>query len=445
MLIRFTVENYLSFHQRTEFNTIAFDEGSNLHHVVRHHLPQVRNLLRTSVIYGANASGKSNLIKAMAFAKNFIVEGIEKHKNIKVRPFKLNPDCMQKSSRFEFEFCSAEKAYAYGFVVEKTRILEEWLFDISSDKEISVFERREKLIGFNYAHAFFDNISGEDKQRLEFEAQGTRDNLLFLTNCQERNIIRFNIIYKWFREMLIIIFPDSKNQPLVLLGKINEDFFNQILSFFDFNIKRIHIEQINLDQNKEIPNEIKEKIKADFPYGQDKTQFISLSDFNYVIQEDNHGDLKVSEMMAVKQDSSGQEIFFKLSEESDGTRRIIDLIPMLMALYKNDAVVVIDEAERSLHALLTRKLFDLFLNNEHFQGTKSQLIASTHEVTLLNLKKYFRKDEIWFVEKDETGQSVLYSLAGSDVDKLDLVKGYFSGRFGAIPFIADVHELGWRE
>ncbi len=154
MLIRFTVENFLSFNQRVDFDLLASEETRHQHHVVIHDLAQKRPLLRTSLIYGANASGKSNLIKAMAFAKNFIVNGIEKHKNIDLTPFKLQESCVIKPVRFEFEFYCSGKAYAYGFVLEKHRVVEEWLFDLSQIEEISIFERKEQLIGFNDKHPF---------------------------------------------------------------------------------------------------------------------------------------------------------------------------------------------------------------------------------------------------------------------------------------------------
>jgi hypothetical protein len=122
----------------------------------------------------------------------------------------------------------------------------------------------------------------------------------------------------------------------------------------------------------------------------------------------------------------------------------MDFIPMLLGLSK-DKVFVIDEIERSLHALLVGKLFDLILNHEMFSEAKSQLIASTHEVNLLDIKKLFRKDEIWFVEKNSVGETGLYSLANAEVDKLNLKEGYLGGNFGGIPFIKDVKDLGWRE
>ena len=443
MLIRFTVENFLSFNQRIDFNMLASDETNHAHHVVTYDGGQKRQLLRTSLLYGANASGKSNLIKAMAFAQHFIVNGVEKHKNINLHPFKLQEDCVRKPARFEFEFYCAGKAYAYGFALEKHRVSEEWLFDLSQIEEVSIFERREGQIGFNYKHRLFDNLSDKDKQRFKFEADGIRDNLLFLTNCQERKIIRFNTIYQWFEKTLVVIFPQFKN-PFLTFAHLNESFFNEILTFFDFGFKRVNFESINLDSHREIPESIKEEIRTNFPYGEGQACFVSFEKFNYVIQE-QQGNLQASQIVAVRENDNSKEILFELFEESDGTHRIIDLIPTLMNLYQDNTVVIIDELERSLHALLSRKLFELFLNNQRFQQNHSQLIATTHEVTLLDIKQLFRKDEIWFIERDETKQSVVYSLADADVDKLNLVNGYLNGRFGAIPLISEADTLGWRD
>jgi AAA15 family ATPase/GTPase len=153
----------------------------------------------------------------------------------------------------------------------------------------------------------------------------------------------------------------------------------------------------------------------------------------------------VLNLSPVRLDKENNEVKFEISEESDGTQRLIDLFPMLIHLARGNAVYVIDEIERSLHSLLMKKLFDYFLNKTENTNSNSQLIATTHEVYLLDIKDIFRKDEIWFVEKDKHGQSVLYSLANTDVENLDLAAGYLNGRFGAIPFIKDLKSLGWRE
>ncbi|MCK5717023.1 MAG: ATP-binding protein [Thiomargarita sp.] len=440
MLIRFTVENYLSFKELVEFNLIASEERQQNHHILKGETPEDIDLLKTSILYGANASGKSNLIKAMAFARNLIVKGIGKNRAINVKHFKLDSACACKPSRFEFEFRCQGKQYAYGFSVDRTKVHEEWLFEMGHDLELPIFERVGSMVSFNFEHALFQNISEEEKQGIGYEARGTKDNMLFLNNCHERNIRPFHFLYQWFSEVLIIVFTTSKHQALTSLAKLNIEFFNRVIEFFNFGINRIKVDDIDFEHSNEISHAMKEEIRADFPYGQGNTQFVSIASCNYLIEETASGTLKASKLTTIRKDAAGNEVTFEISEESEGTQRLLDFIPMLIGLSK-DKVFVIDEIERSLHPLLIRKLFELILKHDLYKPAVSQLIASTHEVNLLDIKNLFRKDEIWFMEKKQSGESQIYSLANAHVD--DIVDGYMKGRFGAIPFIRDIKDLGW--
>jgi len=444
MLIRFTVENFLSFNELIDFNMIASDEDSHIHHIIEGQNQKDIDLLKTSIIYGANASGKSNLIKAMCFARNFIVDGVAKNRSINVKHYKLDTACAHKPSRFEFEFRYQNRQYAYGFSVDKIQVHEEWLFEMGHQLEIPIFERVGSTISFNFEHPLFLDASEDEKQEIGYEARGTRTNLLFITNCQERNIQRLQFIYKWFAETLIIVFTTSKHQALTSIAKLNIEFFNRIIEFFDFGISQIQIEEIDFEHTNDIPTSMKEEIRAEFPYGQDTAQFISVSSKNYVVEENEFGGLKVSKLTTIRTDEMDNIVSFEMSEESEGTQRLIDFIPMLIGLSR-DKVFIIDEIERSLHPLLIKKLFELVLNHDLFKESKSQLITSTHEVNLLDIKKLFRKDEVWFIEKNQTGESVVYSLANAEVDHLNIVDGYLNGKFGAIPFIKDIKDLGWKD
>ncbi|MCK5719310.1 MAG: ATP-binding protein [Thiomargarita sp.] len=443
MLIRFTAENFLSFNELVDFNMIASNEMEHLHHITKGEHPKDINLLKTSIIYGANASGKSNLIKAMSFARNFIVNGVPKNRNINVKPFKLDSNCANKPSRFEFEFSHHDKQYAYGFSIDNNQIHEEWLFEIGHQLETHIFERVGSTISFNFEHTIFANASDSEKQEISYEARGTRNNLLFISNCQERNIHWLQFVYKWFAETLVIVFTTSKHQALTSLAKLNIEFFNSIIEFFDFGISKIQIQEIDFEHTNDIPTAMKEDIRAGFPYGQDIAQFISVASSNYVIEENNnHTGLKVSKLTTIRKDENGNEVSFEISEESEGTQRLLDFIPMLIGLSK-DKVFVIDEIERSLHPVLIKTLFDVMLNHDLFKNARSQLIASTHEVTLLDIKKLFRKDEIWFIEKNQSGESIVYSLANADIEHLNVKDGYLAGKFGAIPFVKNISDLGW--
>ena len=447
MLIRFTVENFLSFNQRIDFNMIAADDTNHSHHVVKGDSDDSIRLLRTSIIYGANASGKSNLIKAMKFARDFIVDGVEKNTNININNFKLDKTCYTKPSRFEFEFRNQDKQYAYGFLVDKHKIHEEWLFEIGVNTEIPIYERIGEDINFhNFNHEVFLNSSEDEKNRIRYEAASTRENLLFLTNSQERKVKQLESIYEWFNDVLTIIFPDSK--PLLpFFSQSVQNSLGKFLESLDLGIKKITTNTIDLDDYNKIPSEIKNEIKKDFPYKEGEENAIFIPALKCIISraKDETDKLMVLNLSPVRLDKENNEVKFEISEESDGTQRLIDLFPMLIHLARGNAVYVIDEIERSLHSLLMKKLFDYFLNNTENTNLNSQLIATTHEVFLLDIKDIFRKDEIWFVEKDKHGQSVLYSLANTDVENLDLAAGYLNGRFGAIPFIKNLKSLGWRE
>ena len=447
MLIRFTVENFLSFNQRIDFNMIAADDTNHSHHVVKGDSDDSIRLLRTSIIYGANASGKSNLIKAMKFARDFIVDGVEKNTNININNFKLDKTCYTKPSRFEFEFRNQDKQYAYGFLVDKHKIHEEWLFEIGVNTEIPIYERIGEDINFhNFNHEVFLNSSEDEKNRIRYEAASTRENLLFLTNSQERKVKQLESIYEWFNDVLTIIFPDSK--PLLpFFSQSVQNSLGKFLESLDLGIKKITTNTIDLDDYNKIPSEIKNEIKKDFPYEEGEENAIFIPALKCIISKakDETDKLMVLNLSPVRLDKENNEVKFEISEESDGTQRLIDLFPMLIHLARGNAVYVIDEIERSLHSLLMKKLFDYFLNKTENTNSNSQLIATTHEVYLLDIKDIFRKDEIWFVEKDTHGQSALYSLANTDVENLDLAAGYLNGRFGAIPFIKDLKSLGWRE
>lgn len=437
MLIRFTVENFLSFHERIDFNMLASPEAAHPHHVVTSGEGGL-GILRTSLIYGANASGKSNLIRAMHFARKFIVDGVEKNEAIPVIPFKLDPTCAHKPSRFEFEFRFADRQFAYGFVIDRVVVQEEWLFEITPQCDRPLFERQKNSLSFHFEHDLLENIAVEERQRLGYEAHSTRENLLFLTNSKERNLGWFGFIYGWFQTFLRIVFPGVGSSSVLVFSRSEQQLFEECLRFFDVGIDRIDLEEFEI-KNGASASAFEEDFKHAVSYGRNFTKSSRLAMF-----EEDSGNSNTFKFSTVRHDRDGKDVLFDVIEESDGTQRIIDIVPMLLALHKYPNIVyVIDEIESSLHPLLLRKLFNLFLNHQMFHKAESQLIASTHDVYLLDIKRLFRKDEIWFMEKNAQGESAMYSLANADVENLDLVNGYLNGRFGAIPFLKNINEIGW--
>ncbi|SJN47976.1 ATP/GTP-binding protein [Sphingobacterium sp. JB170] len=444
MLIRFNIENFLSFEGRTTFSMIPGRGSLKPHHKTKK--CGGISVLKTGVLFGANASGKSNLIKSIAFGKKMVLRGTKPEKPIEYQNFRLNKNPTLKDSRLEYEFQHNGFNYAYGFTFNKESIVEEWLYKIGPNLEQKIFERdNKKQNPFDLAY-FIEKInSPEELQFLSFIAKGTRNNQLFLTEIRARNVAEnvskiddlLNTI-DWFQNALKIISPEDKyNEGLKF--ELREDVellttFEELLSYFDTGIDGVCLEAVDPD-NIEIPKRIIEEIKGDLlsKKSESSRASISIRGNTYFLSIKND-ELEIQKFMT-KHAVSGNEkvVKFDTRDESDGTNRIMDFIPLMMDLVKGDNVFIIDEMERSLHPNLMYDLIDLFLSKtEH---VNSQLILASHESTLLT-QKLLRKDEIWFVVKDQNGASKLHSLEEYNVrfDK-EIRKDYLIGRFKAIPRI----------
>ncbi len=449
MLIRFSVENFLSFKDEVELSMIP-GKSRRQHpgHVIAAETRDKASALKAAVIYGANASGKSNLIKSMAFARDRIIEGTRLRQVIPVAPFRFDKACEDHPSRFQFEFSYKKKTYIYGFALDSQRVHEEWLYRVAATTEKQLFERHTNSNGETQVE--FSNLKltrKKDRDFLDFVARGTRPNQLFLTESIERNVPQFKDIYEWFERVLTPIFPQTRPDALEIVIMKNVDFqrsLENLLQLFDTGIAGIDLREFDFDEEPGIPDELKTQIKSgrlEIKTG-GFTQ-LNISDGRYfVLKRDEQNAIKALKLMtAHKVKDSNSDVLLDVSEESDGTQRLVELIPALMDLLKSERVFVIDELDRSLHPHLSRSILELFLNNKTEQP--SQLIVTTHESGILDLD-LLRRDEIWFVEKDTEGVSSLYSLEefAPRYDK-DIRKGYLLGRFGAIPFIKNVDNLGW--
>jgi len=443
MLIRFTVENFLSFKERVEFSMIAGKGRKLSHHLIKRQKPKDISVLKTGVLYGANAAGKSNVIKAMDFAKQLITKGTSPDKVIPIKPFKLDEAYLKKPSRFEFEFKQNGKTYAYGFSLNTQWILEEWLYEINSVDEKPIFERQtvsdEQVIVTPGASLSFSN----EEQAGVFKytgSMGTRPNQLFLTEIANLNTKKLKIAalinsYQWFDKVLTLIFPDTRYAGLTfdapVADFIQADFVN-FLTAFDTGISGIQAIEVDFEnQLKELPETVKNSLALELEKGE-YLLIWATNNIPYIIFRKGH-QIKALKLMTKHSTKEKQETLFEIGEESEGTQRMIDLIPALITLFNNEKVFVIDELERSLHPTLTKTLLALFLT--HSQNVKSQLIVTTHEAELLDLE-LLRPDEIWFVEKSKAGESSVYSLEEFKTNYgKNWRQGYLLGRFGAVPMI----------
>lgn len=455
MLVQVTIENFLSFKEATTFSMLGVNSDLNhAEHLAVDMAGKGRSLLPIAAIYGANAAGKSNLINAIDFAKDLIVEGTRSGQVIPTSTFKLG-DYSRKPSKFEFIFTYKDALYSYGFTLNSSQILEEWLYGIPPNRkrEVPYFERttsEKKETKVEYG-ATLRGKGDKYKQFLDFIAKGTRPNQLFLTEAVERNVKLLKPVVNWFRRVLTIISAESRYTGLeigILSSEEFTGFLSDFLKFAGTGIDSIGVEEVILDFDyhfPEMPKDMREELNQQLAEaGENSVVMIeSIQGKRYLLMKGEQEQISLMQLKTKHRHEEGQLVDFAIDEESEGTQRLINLIPALFILKKNpEKVIFLDELDRRLHPLLSRQFLEFSLQCKT-QESRNQLIFTTHDTNLLDLD-LLRRDEIWFVEKNNQGASHLYSLAEFKIrPDLKIEKGYLNGRFGAIPFFGDIRSLGW--
>ena len=419
----------MSFRDPVSFSMIASREKQHSDRVP-YTLKYKTKVLPIAAIYGGNASGKTNFFKAINFVKGLVVKGTHPYSLIGVDPFQLKGSQQQDQPvRFSFELLIADAIYAFSFSVTRKEIVEEKLVQISAASEKTLYHRKGP-------QANFDRSIENDHLRFAFE--GTRDNQLFLTNSISQKIELFKPIYDWFKDSLELIAPDYRFAQFEQF--LNEDHplfstMNKKLVQLDTGISHLGGEEIPFE-NLPIPEALKVNLREELPEG--KTVSILAEPINdrYVVTRKN-GAFISKKLVTFHQNSDGTETKFEMRQESDGSQRIIDLLPAFLELSapRSNKVYIIDEVDRSLHTLLIRRLLEEYLSHCS-QESRSQLLFTTHNVLLMD-QELLRRDEMYIAERNSSGVSTLQSLSEyKDVrnDK-DIRKSYLQGRFGGIPRI----------
>ena len=257
MLIRFTIENFLSFKEKEIFSLIPGRGTLKSHHKSKS--IKGTSALKTAVVYGANASGKSNLIKAIEFGKELILKGNNAEQPIKFNGFKLDKKLLKQNSRIEYEIQHKNKNYAYGFIFNSKEIIEEWLYEISKKSEKEIFTRdKNRPKEFDLESILNKNKKTEEKQFLEFTAKGTQKNQLFLSEIRTRkvkenvsNIDDLINVIDWFQNALTVIYPNSKNvgKKFELLEDTDlNKVFTEMLGYFDTGIDGIEFKEVDIEK-----------------------------------------------------------------------------------------------------------------------------------------------------------------------------------------------------
>jgi AAA15 family ATPase/GTPase len=429
MIIRFSVENWMSFREECSFSMIASREKQHGERIARVKKYPVK-ILPVTAVYGANAAGKSNFFEALYFMRQIVVHGRAPDYNIPVRPFLLDSECVKKPSRFQIELLAEENIYEFSFSATKEAVLEEKLLQITKDAEKILYERTADKIRFDAS------FKGETLQFLKFIHKGTRENQLFLTNSFLQNAKNFTPVYNWFKNMEFIE-PDTEFWDFERLIKEQDSFgseMNKILSLLDSGISGLGGVEVSLD-SVPLPKDFKlhllDVLKEDhlIPVSGPRNQRFIFSR--------NGEELKAHKLITYHSSGSERKVEFEFYQESDGTRRLIDLLPYFLGMTNKNVgrIFIIDELDRSLHTLLTRKLLELYLAG-CLEQSRNQLLFTTHDVLLMD-QSLLRRDEMWIAEREENGNSKMYSFSEyKDVrnDK-DIRKSYLQGRLGGIPRI----------
>lgn len=440
MLIKLSVENFKSFDQKEELSMVSSSkmQGNKNH---RMKIKQTQ-LLKNAVVYGANASGKSNLVTAFAFIKTTLMEGLPVGS---ANDFCRNKEAnKERESVFELQFTVGDTFYAYGFsaILSQRKITEEWLYELMQDGGAHQLFIREG----NNAPVLGDDVrlSTAEKSRFtvyseDFIDQGAR---LFLTEmnrgkkyARNSRLLFFPETFSWIMNNIIVINPNIgiSNTEAYYNDESLEN-ISKLIQTFDTGITDIKTRQITVEEmSKMIPVEV---VQGIFSHLKMQMQMTNMPDiqmtwrveggfFNIRIQGNSEPEITT---LVLKH---GKSVFdFSFVEESDGTKRLFDLIDMLLT-DRPDTVFVVDELERSLHPKLTEHFLKLFM--EAHDGVRMQLVFTTHEDTIMD-QSLFRRDEIWFVERNADNASKIYSLDRfkERYDK-KLSKAYLEGRYGAIP------------
>ncbi len=420
----------MSFRKRTTFSMVASRERQHGERVLKLSKYRTR-VLPIAAIYGGNASGKTNFFKALSFAKTLVVKGTRPDSLIPIETFRLDANGKNRSSRFAFELLIDETIYDFSFSVTQKAVLEERLVKITSSSEKVLYDRRD-------GEPNFDASLAEDRF-LQFAFKGSRQNQLFLTNSVSQNIDNFRPIYDWFKNKLQLVAPDSRFEPFEQYIEEGHPLYlamNEMLPRLDTGIAHLGSEEIPFE-NIRLPETLKMELQEEVKEGESVNLMRENPAARIVITRQD-GELIAKRLVAFHQKSDGTEARFEIHQESDGSQRVIDLLPAFLELSKQtfQKVYVIDEIDRSLHPLLIRQLLEEYLSNCSTK-TRTQLLLTTHNVMLMD-QRLLRRDEMWVAERDASSVSNLFSFSEyKDVryDK-DIRKSYLQGRMGGIPRIS---------
>lgn len=423
MLIQFSIENYLSFKEKQIFTTIANADQAHKENLIE---MGKKRYSKINVMYGANASGKSNFIKALSFLQMYVFNSnnILEGTNSPVMPFKFDEDTINKPSKFEIIFVKNKIKYDYSVVFDKSKVYEEYLYVYESVQPTTIFERTNiNEYKFNSDISILNDIKTKNTS-----------NKLFLTTATNWNYEKTKPVVDYILNDLFIIL-DYKNNMFNHFEKLKEN--NEFESYKKFALNILSQGDIHLNdfiyeskvvENKDTINNFINTMKIQMPFNAENPNI-------------NLKEVKLNTIHQFNKNNNIYKYSLELFEESLGTQSLLEFTPILYEVFKNGKTLIIDELGNSMHPHIVEYIVKLFID-EKVNLNNSQLIFNTHDTNLLDLE-LFRRDEIWFTEKDNnTGKTTIYPLTDySPRNQENIEKGYLLGRYGAIPFISNGNDL----
>ncbi|PLW81715.1 hypothetical protein CWI75_14750 [Kineobactrum sediminis] len=428
MLMRFRLANYKSFLEESEL-TFVPARGNRSCSKPIYPLQSRTNevgVLPVAAIYGANASGKSNVLKGlMLFVKEIINGSRSKKFTLGEQWFKLEPDAEFTPTMFELDFVANDTHYTYGIEAGRKRIEQEWLYKWKYGKK----KTRAVLFHRNDAEEEPYHFGRQLKGRNKIISELTKATSLFLTTAATANHAELGQIHEYFKSNFSFRFGyqdiEAFDATHIEQSKL-ETKVSGFLSKLDTGIHRIQVFEEELDSDsKKILKALSgsfSEISKDDP------------DVRFEFPEKKKG------IQTFHRSSNGDDIPFSFTEESLGTRALISILTPVLIILEKGGTLVIDEIEDSLHALMTTEIVKLF-QDETVNSVGAQLLFSTHETHILG-SKILDRDQVWFCEKSKEGASVLYPLSSFRLQKTDnMERGYLGGRFGGLPIIGELTSL----
>jgi len=423
MLLQFKVNNFRSI-KDTALLSMNAGKGKAVTNSVE---CRGYHLLKSAVIYGANASGKSTALNALAFMREMVLNSFKVTQSVDKLPhfpFLLSTETESASSHFEITFLKDSCKYRYGFEMDSEKIYSEWLYVDAKGQEARLFERDIDKDLF-----YVNPIKFKEGRKIK-----TLDNQLFLWRCDQDAGEVSSLILSWFYGINLL--NGLENQPYIQVAleqmqkpEVKSKLLN-LLKKADLSIDNLDINEqdITIDQAKKLP--LPPEIMENFLSGKGRITSTEIQTTHKKYDADNN--------------AAGLAYFSLNADESQGTQKFLALSAPILDTLKTGKVLLIDEIDASLHPMLTEGLIKLFHNTET-NPLNAQLIFTTHDTNLLSRPQLFGRDQIWFTEKDPYGSTELYSLlefrknnAGKDVRSTDnLEKHYLQGLFGAVPYLGE--------